>query len=54
MKDRKATILHSSCTMAGAIYDITTLRYWFGSDQARNQLGSPGGAKNFLRGAQIF
>jgi len=24
------------------------------SRQARNQLGSPGGAKSFLRGAQIF
>jgi len=23
-------------------------------DQARNQLGTPGGAKSFLRGAQIF
>jgi len=22
--------------------------------QARNQLGAPGGAKSFLRGAQIF
>jgi len=25
-----------------------------GSPQARNQLGPPGGAKSFLRGAQIF
>jgi len=24
------------------------------TDQARNQLGTPGGAKSFLRGAQIF
>ena len=25
-----------------------------GSEQARNQVGTPGGAKSFLRGAQIF
>jgi len=25
-----------------------------GSDQARNQLGTPGKAKNFLKGAPIF
>jgi len=24
------------------------------NNQARNQLGTPGGAKSFLRGAQIF
>ena len=27
---------------------------WRGHTQARNQLGTPGGAKSFLRGAQIF
>ena len=33
---------------------ISQLIRCFRAEQARNQLGSPGGAKSFLRGAQIF
>jgi len=40
--------LHVDVTTREALTKITTHK------QARNQLGTPGGAKSFPRGAQIF
>ena len=38
-----------------SIFQITRGQWgWYSINQARNQLGTPGGTKSFLRGAQIF
>ena len=50
--------LWKTTTLACRIYKTSSFSHdkkgWVSLSQARNQLGTPGGAKSFLRGAQIF